>query len=36
MPEELARSVRHLASDAAAFVTATALLVDGDASITHA
>ncbi|HEX2013004.1 MAG TPA: SDR family oxidoreductase [Roseateles sp.] len=34
-PEELARSVLYLASDDAAFVTGTASLVDGGASITR-
>jgi NAD(P)-dependent dehydrogenase (short-subunit alcohol dehydrogenase family) len=34
-PEELARSVLYLASDDAAFVTGTAALVDGGASITR-
>jgi NAD(P)-dependent dehydrogenase (short-subunit alcohol dehydrogenase family) len=32
-PEEIARSVLHLASDAASFVTGTAFLVDGGVSI---
>jgi NAD(P)-dependent dehydrogenase (short-subunit alcohol dehydrogenase family) len=32
-PEEIARSVLHLASDAASFVTGTASLVDGGVSI---
>jgi NAD(P)-dependent dehydrogenase (short-subunit alcohol dehydrogenase family) len=32
-PEEIARSVLHLASDAASFITGTAFLVDGGASI---
>ena len=35
LPEELARSVLYLASDDAAFVTGTASLVDGGASITR-
>jgi NAD(P)-dependent dehydrogenase (short-subunit alcohol dehydrogenase family) len=35
-PEELARSVLYLASDDSAFVTGTASLVDGGASITRA
>ncbi len=34
-PEELARSVVYLASDDSSFVTGTALLVDGGASITR-
>lgn len=34
-PEELARSVLYLASDDSTFVTGTALLVDGGASITR-
>jgi NAD(P)-dependent dehydrogenase (short-subunit alcohol dehydrogenase family) len=34
-PEELARSVLYLASDDFAFVTGTASLVDGGASITR-
>jgi NAD(P)-dependent dehydrogenase (short-subunit alcohol dehydrogenase family) len=34
-PEELARSVLYLASDDSAFVTGTATLVDGGASITR-
>jgi NAD(P)-dependent dehydrogenase (short-subunit alcohol dehydrogenase family) len=34
-PEEVARSVLYLASDDAAFVSGTALLVDGGASITR-
>jgi short subunit fatty acids transporter len=33
--EEVARSVLYLASDDAAFVSGTALLVDGGASITR-
>ena len=32
-PEEIARSVLHLASDAASFVTGTAFRVDGGVSI---
>ena len=32
-PEEIARSALHLASDAASFVTGTAFVVDGVASI---
>lgn len=32
-PEEIARSVLHLASDASSFITGTAMLVDGGASI---
>lgn len=32
-PDEIARSVLHLASDAASFVTGTAMLVDGGVSI---
>lgn len=32
-PEEIARSVLHLASDAASFVTGTAFLVDGGVSV---
>jgi len=34
-PDELARSVPYLASDDSAFVTGTASLVDGGASITR-
>ncbi|PRC92589.1 SDR family oxidoreductase [Solimicrobium silvestre] len=34
-PEEIARSVLHLASDASSFITGTAFLVDGGASITR-
>lgn len=34
-PDEIARSVLHLASDAASFITGTALLVDGGVSITR-
>lgn len=34
-PEEIARSVVYLASDAASFVTGTAFLVDGGVSISH-
>ena len=33
MPEEIARSVLHLASDASSFITGTAFLVDGGVSI---
>jgi NAD(P)-dependent dehydrogenase (short-subunit alcohol dehydrogenase family) len=34
-PEEIARSVLHLASDAASFVTGAAFLVDGGVSVTR-
>jgi len=34
-PEEIARSALHLASDAASFMTGTAMLVDGGVSITR-
>ena len=32
-PDEIARSVLHLASDASSFITGTAMLVDGGVSI---
>ena len=35
-PEEIARSVLHLASDASSFVTGTAMLVEGGVSISRA
>ncbi len=35
-PEEIARSVLHLASDAASFITGSAMLVDGGVSISRA
>ena len=35
-PDEIARSVLHLASDASSFMTGTAMLVDGGVSITRA
>jgi len=33
MPEEIAQAALYLASDAASFVTGTAMLVDGGVSI---
>jgi enoyl-[acyl-carrier-protein] reductase (NADH) len=33
MPEEIAKSVLYLASDASSFTTGTAMLVDGGVSI---
>jgi NAD(P)-dependent dehydrogenase (short-subunit alcohol dehydrogenase family) len=35
-PEEIARSVLHLASDASSFITGTAMLVEGGVSISRA
>lgn len=35
-PDEIARSVLHLASDASSFITGTALLVDGGVSVSRA
>jgi NAD(P)-dependent dehydrogenase (short-subunit alcohol dehydrogenase family) len=35
MPEEIARSVLHLASDASSFITGAAILVDGGVSISR-
>ncbi|AWK90050.1 SDR family oxidoreductase [Azospirillum thermophilum] len=34
-PEEIARSILHLASDASSFMTGTAMLVDGGVSVTR-